>query len=76
VTVTGIHVHVGSGVMEPNVWLETANKICALILDLTDQDQVRQRKKEGGKTTRCSSVLWWRCSHVFFFFCWCCIFFK
>ena len=75
VTVTGIHVHVGSGVMDPNVWLETANKICALILDLTDQDQVRQRNKEGGKTTRCSSVLRWRCSNVFFLFCWCCIFF-
>ena len=36
VTVTGIHVHVGSGVMNPSVWLETAKKICSLILNLTN----------------------------------------
>ena len=37
VTITGIHVHVGSGVMDPTVWLETAQKICTLILN-TKQD--------------------------------------
>jgi aspartate kinase len=40
VTVTGIHVHVGSGVMNPSVWLETAKKICSLILNLTNDDKV------------------------------------
>ena len=41
VTITGIHVHVGSGVMDPTVWLETARKLCVLILDLTEENQVR-----------------------------------
>jgi diaminopimelate decarboxylase/aspartate kinase len=42
VTVTGIHVHVGSGVMDPTVWLETSKKICSLILVDYDDEVGRQ----------------------------------
>ena len=33
VNVTGIHVHVGSGVMVPSVWRDTLEKICDLVLE-------------------------------------------
>jgi hypothetical protein len=33
VKVTGIHVHVGSGVMDPSVWRDTLDKICGLVLE-------------------------------------------